>query len=149
MILTFACSAMVLVLVPPLCTPGYADVERDEHCMLQKELNLPVYQWADPLKPSSAIIVVIHGMTLYSGLFDQAARYLAGNGYPIYAVDLRGFGRWWAEGKKDVDFGQSEKDIVNLATALRNAYPHVPVFVLGESLGGNIAIKITCRDPSV
>jgi alpha-beta hydrolase superfamily lysophospholipase len=130
-----------------LCNPSFAGVERDEQGPLTKKLNLPIYQWLDPSLPTNAVIVAVHGMTLYSGLFDHSARYLAGNGYPVYAADLRGFGRWWHDGKKDIDFIQSEQDIITLAAALRSIYPHTSIFILGESLGGNVAIRIACQHP--
>jgi acylglycerol lipase len=132
-----------------LCSPSFAGVELDEQGPMTKQLNLPVYQWVDTSLPTNAVVIAVHGMTLHSGLFDHAARYLAGNGYPVYAADLRGFGRWWHDGKKDINFVQSEQDVMALAAALRNIYPHVSIFVLGESLGGNVAIRIACKHPSI
>jgi acylglycerol lipase len=62
---------------------------------------------------------------------------------------LRGFGKWWQEGKKDIDFHASEEDIVHLSTTIKEKYPSIPLFVLGESLGGNIAIKLVCQYPNM
>jgi alpha-beta hydrolase superfamily lysophospholipase len=139
---------LAAALIWALCNPCFA-AELNKQGPFTQKLNLPIYQWLDSTQPPKAIVIAIHGMTLYSGLFDHAARYLADNGYPVYAADLRGFGRWWHEGKKDIDFARSEEDIITLANALRVAYPHIAIFALGESLGGNIAIKIACRHPDI
>jgi acylglycerol lipase len=98
---------------------------------------LPLRHWdADHPK---AVIVALHGMGDYSNAFDMPATWWAKQGITTYAYDQRGFGRapgpgLWA-GEKAMD-----DDFVDCVDAVRAAHPHLPVFVLGESMGGAVVL---------
>src|SRR5262249_42993749 len=62
-----------------------------------KQLNLPIYEWVDTAKKRKGIIVAVHGLTLYAYAWDKLASRLASQGYIVFALDQRGFGRWRTE----------------------------------------------------
>jgi alpha-beta hydrolase superfamily lysophospholipase len=118
------------------------------------ELNLPVVEWKDDAAATKAIIFGIHGATLYSETFNDVARHLAANGYPVYALDMRGFGRWQHEndkfgGDSAIHYTQSKVDMTEVLGMLRRIYPKQKIFCMGESLGSNMALWLLSNKPEL
>lgn len=134
-----------LLLLPAAAT---AAVVRQDDTEIGRDLKLPVYRWSDDAVATRGTIFAIHGATLYALRFDTTARHFAQLGYQVYALDLRGFGRWRTEGDKFSDgddkihYTMSEQDIVAVLTQLRKTYPKQKIFCLGESLGANLAVWV-------
>jgi len=100
-------------------------------------LRLGLMHW-DAAAPS-AVIVALHGMSDYSNAFAMPAPWWAARGITTYAYDQRGFGRSpnlgiWAGGEV------MRRDLDDFVDAVRARHPGVPVFVLGESMGGALAM---------
>jgi acylglycerol lipase len=99
--------------------------------------KLPLRRWeAD--KPA-AVIVALHGMSDYSNAFDMPARFWAQHGVTTIAYDQRGFGAGpnpglWAG--SDV----MRRDLHDAVEAAHVRYPGVPLFALGESMGGAVLL---------
>jgi acylglycerol lipase len=99
---------------------------------------LPMTCWSSQ-GPPSWVVLGLHGYGDYRKAFDLAARWLAPHGVTMYAYDQRGFGEtrsrgYWAGADTLVD------DCADAVRALREAHPGVPVAVLGESMGGAVAL---------
>jgi acylglycerol lipase len=100
-------------------------------------LRLPLRHW-DAVRPK-AVIVALHGMSDYSEAFDLPGPWWAAHGITVYAYDQRGFGGaphpglWPGAPALRNDF----RDIV---VALRAKFPRVPVYALGESMGGAVVL---------
>ncbi len=110
----------------------------------------PCLSWLNPLGKPKAIILCVHGLGLHSGSFAQFGKAMAVRGYAVYAVDVRGFGSWMAaKGREKCDFKHCSDDIVSTLNVLRMANPNVPVFLLGESMGGAIALDVASENPSL
>ena len=117
-------------------------------------LNLPIYRWVDNTKPPRGIVVAVPGMTLYAYAWNDMARFLAARGYNVYSLDQRGFGRWRTEGAKfggtdKIEVGQSQQDLLDVVTDLRQAHPGQKLYMLGESLGSNMALAIVSEHPDL
>jgi len=133
------------LMIGALPQAGFAEATRQEDASLGKELKLPICQWSDSSVPTKGMIVAVHGVTLYAKRFDSVAKSLASHGYPVYAMDLRGFGRWRNENEKfggdnKIHYTQSQGDLVEVLSALRRMYPDIPVYMMGESLGANMSV---------
>jgi alpha-beta hydrolase superfamily lysophospholipase len=144
--------AMILPFV--LFFSASAAVTRSDECKLGQKLGLPVYEWRDETINNKALIVAFHGMTFYGLAFNDMATYLASQGYPVYAYDFRGFGRWLQESDKypndgKVHFDASIDDAQRLIQALRKAYPDKKIFCLGESLGSNLILSLLSHQPQL
>ena len=102
-------------------------------------------QWL-PEKNPKAIIVALHGMNDYSHSFERSGVFFSKNGIAVYAYDQRGFG---ASPNAGIWGGESNfvRDLEQYISVLKAQYPHVPMYVLGESMGGAVAIVAT-SDPS-
>ncbi len=113
---------------------------------------LPMQTWAavgangQPVAPW-AVIVALHGMNDYAEAFFLPAPYWATQGITTYAYDQRGFGRTPSRGV----WGGGELMTQDLRTAValaRAAHPGAIVAVVGESMGGAVAIAaFASKDP--
>lgn len=133
---------------------AYAEPVQIQDSKVGQELSLPVMEWKDDTVPTKAIIFGIHGATLYSGTFDHFARHLAAEGYPVYALDMRGYGRWQKEhdtfgGDKQIHYTQSKADMSEVLGMLRRIYPKEKIFCMGESLGSNMALWLVSNKPEL
>jgi acylglycerol lipase len=95
--------------------------------------------------PVRAVVVISHGAGEHSGRYERPARQLAELGYPVYALDHRGHGR--SEGRRAlVDrLDNAAADLDLLIDLARREQPDVPLFLLGHSLGGTIALRYALR----
>jgi len=113
--------------------------------------TLPGYRsWSDKSVAPTAAMLCIHGLGLNSGAFNDFGTRMAHKGVLVFAIDMRGFGAWMKEkdGEK-LDFDGSLADIKQTLTAIRAENPGLPVFLLGESMGGAIAIKACSEYPEL
>lgn len=127
---------------------------RQDHVSLTTDVNVPLYYWSDSEARTRGIVLAIHGVTLYARRFNKVANELASNGYPVYAMDIRGFGSWQTENEKfggdnKIHYTQSENDLTALLIALRRLYPDKRIFVMGESLGANLAVRLASTRPEL
>ena len=125
---------------PVTAPPGLANdtPALDGDAFLTRDgLRLPLRHW-DAEHPR-AIIVALHGMSDYSNAFDMPAGWWASQGITTYAYDQRGFGKAphtgiWPGGKA------LREDLFDCVEAVRQRNPGLPVFALGESMGGAVVL---------
>jgi acylglycerol lipase len=90
-------------------------------------------------KPRAAIIL-LHGCCDYSGAFDAIGPRLARAGFAVLAYDQRGFGSTASRGKWAGAL-RIVSDLADAAGFLRaRVHQTLPFFVIGESMGGAVAI---------
>ena len=100
--------------------------------------RLPLRIWL-PQGRIRAVVLALHGFNDYSHAFDPAAKAWAKDGIATYAYDQRGFGeapgrgRWPGRAALAID-------AVTACALLRGLYPHLPLYLLGESMGGAVAV---------
>lgn len=125
-------------LAPPLLTAD-AIIAADGY-------RLPLRRWTPaPGVPTRAVILALHGFNDYSKSFDGPGAYFAGRGVAMYAYDQRGFGATrdpgvWAGGDALAADAQAALGL------LAAAHPGLPLFLLGESMGGAAAILALTGD---
>jgi alpha-beta hydrolase superfamily lysophospholipase len=101
---------------------------------------ISVRQWLPPPEVvAKAVVQLTHGISEHSGRYDRFARYLAENGYRVYASDLRGHGLSVPQtelGKASVHFwADTAADMKQLLDIMQAENPHLPRFAFGHSLG--------------
>jgi acylglycerol lipase len=109
-----------------------------------KGLEIYWQAWREQV-PARAVVVISHGAGEHSGRYERPARQFAELGYPVYALDHRGHGR--SEGRRAlVDrLDSAAADLDLLIDLARREQPDVPLFLLGHSLGGTIALRYALR----
>lgn len=112
--------------------------------------NAPCLRWAGDGSPPKAVILCVHGLGLHNGSYTGFGKRMAKLGYVVYAVDMRGFGSYKdSEGKEEVDFEGCLADIKATLKVLHRAHPGLPVYLLGESMGGAIGMHATAAFPEL
>ncbi len=113
--------------------------------------NLPGFKsWSDQTIKPSAALLCIHGLGLNSGAFDDFGTRMAQRGILVFAIDVRGFGAWMKKKDGDhLDFEGSVSDIKQSLSAIRGDHPGLPVFLLGESMGGAIVLRACSEFPQL
>ena len=141
---------LVLGCVTPLVQTAPADSQEprleQDTAVMQDGARLPLRSWTPATAPH-AVIVAVHGLNDHSGAFARAGAFLAERGFAVYAFDQRGFGRApqtgiWAGGDRMAD------DAREVARLLRIRHPDVPLYALGESMGGAVLLNALQRHPS-
>jgi len=132
------------------CTPGLAPPPRPlppaahdkfETMIAADGAELPLHQTLPEKKPV-AVIVALHGFNDYSNAFTDTARFLTAYGIATYAYDQRGFGEAPDRGYWD-GIPAMLADVRTAVALAHKQFPHVPVYLLGESMGGALALVAT------
>jgi alpha-beta hydrolase superfamily lysophospholipase len=100
---------------------------------------LPVRHWLPAAGPVRAVLVALHGFNDYSKFFEAPGGYLRQRGVACYAYDQRGFGHAPARGEWPGTAAYVD-DLRDFVDQVRRRHPGVPVYLLGESMGGAVAI---------
>jgi acylglycerol lipase len=100
-------------------------------------LHLPLRHW-DAQKPQ-AVFVALHGMSDYSQAFDLPGPWWAAHGISVYAYDQRGFGAAPNTGLWGGERAMRD-DLDDCIEAVRAKFPGIPVYALGESMGGSVVM---------
>jgi alpha-beta hydrolase superfamily lysophospholipase len=105
---------------------------------------LPLRKWL-PEGEARGVILALHGFNDYSNSFEGPGEAWAKQGIAIYAYDQRGFG---AAPERGFWPGRAvlAADAASAAQVLRRRYPRVPLYLLGESMGGAVAVVAMTRE---
>ncbi|MBK7837579.1 MAG: alpha/beta fold hydrolase [Candidatus Obscuribacter sp.] len=141
-LLLLALFCVALVLMP--C--GYCAGDKKQ----VRRGNAPCLSWFNADMPVKAVFVCVHGLGLHNGTYEALGKRLSTFGYATYAIDVRGFGSWMeAKGRECVDFDGCLSDLKSTLKVVHRAHPGVPVYLLGESMGGAIALRATATYPDL
>jgi len=106
---------------------------------------LPFRSWLPKDNQVKAVIVALHGFNDYSSFFASPGSYLSQNNIACYAYDQRGFGDAPERGFM-YDIGAYTSDLSFFVKEVRKLHPLVPLYILGESMGGAVAIVAMTGD---
>ena len=106
--------------------------------------ELPMRSWIPDQQPVRAAVVALHGFNDYSKAFENAGRRFADVGIATYAYDQRGFGA----GRSPGIWAGKDTLVADARTAVelvRAKHPGVPVYLMGESMGGAVTLATLTR----
>ncbi|XP_054407268.1 monoglyceride lipase isoform X7 [Pongo abelii] len=100
-----------------------------------------------PTGTPKALIFVSHGAGEHCGRYEELARMLMGLDLLVFAHDHVGHGQ--SEGERMVvsDFHIFVRDVLQHVDSMQKDYPGLPVFLLGHSMGGAVAILTAAERP--
>ncbi len=107
-----------------------------------KPLSLPLIGWQVKEGEPKAVILCIHGLGLNNTSFGTFGKEMSKRGFSVFAIDVRGFGSWQSiQGEETVGFNAAITDLSAVIDHLKVLNPNKPIFLLGESMGGGIALR--------
>jgi len=121
---------------PPLCAWRYNT----------RKAEPPGWVWSDPRVEQTALLICVHGLGLHHRSYESFAKRIQGAGVTTVSFDVRGFGSYLdARGHDKLNMEDCVSDLENLVGVLRKDNPNVPLFLLGESMGGAIVMRLAAR----
>jgi acylglycerol lipase len=94
-----------------------------------------------------AVVLLLHGFGEHAGRHRATMDALAKRGIAVYAYDHRGHGR--SPGRRAIvtRFSGAVDDAMVMRARVAAEHPGLPLFALGASMGGLMAIRSAQRDP--
>lgn len=134
-----ACAAQRLAAGPGQATPSFVD---DGHWQAHDGYILGMSGWQT--ENAQLVFVALHGMNDYGRFIEAAAKHWQTKGITTYAFDQRGFGRTEGNGRWPGHEVMAE-DARTFIALVRARHPGARVFLLGESMGGAVAMLAASR----
>jgi len=133
---------------PRYLTPGpaiTAPMQEPGAILARDGTELALTRWLAP--NPKAVIVACHGINDYANAFDTPAQILQENGISTYAFDERGFGDTPVTGRwpGGAAFANDLSDVVTIVKA---RHPGIPIYVMGESMGGAVVLSWAAKKDS-
>lgn len=101
----------------------------------------------ESVAPARATVALMHGYAEHSGRYDHVAAALVRAGYQVIAIDARGHGRSSGPRGHVQRYDEYLDDLAQLVRRGGERWPDAPLFVLGHSNGGLIALRYALRRP--
>jgi len=120
--------------MPPAEKPDYTST-----LSTADSLTLFMQGW-EPDEPPRSVIVIVHGYGDHSSRYADLASHFVQQGHTVQTYDQRGHGR--SEGRRAYinTFDQYLDDLRAFLASVRQRFKKFPVYLLGQSMGGAIAV---------
>lgn len=131
-----------------IATPSIGSLcTEDPSCVIVGGTHM--LEWKSP-SPAKIFVVCIHGLGLCARAYKPLAQELSAQGIEGFGVNVRGFGpdRDKPERAK-LDCLKTVEDVSKLLTSIKEKHPDYKVFLVGESMGGALAIRIAAENPAL
>jgi alpha-beta hydrolase superfamily lysophospholipase len=96
---------------------------------------------------AQGVVINLHGLGDHSGLYPALVDHLTARGLVVHAPDLRGNGRSPGQRAYIARWEELREDLHALVALVRREEPGLPVFLLGNSLGGLIVLDYAIHHP--
>ena len=100
-----------------------------------------------PAGPARAVLLNVHGLGDHSGLYLDLVDFCIARGIAIHALDMRGNGRSPGQRGYVEHWSEYREDLHRFVSLIRGEEPDLPLFLLGNSLGGLVALEYALRHP--
>lgn len=100
-----------------------------------------------PSRPRGAVVLV-HGLAEHSGRYRPLVERLVGMGLAVHALDHRGHGRSAGARAQIGHFAWLVADVLARVDEARTRHPGQPIFLLGHSMGGAVALACALERPA-
>jgi alpha-beta hydrolase superfamily lysophospholipase len=109
-------------------------------------INLYYQSW-HPNDKTQAIVVIVHGLGGHSGIFNNLVQFLCDRAIAVYSFDLRGHGRSGGQRGYINNWNEFRQDLRIFLQSIVTGERDLPLFLLGQSLGGTIALDYALHYP--
>jgi len=121
--------------------------EKSFHIVDKSGRNLNARKW-EAGEDQKAIVAIIHGLGDHIDRYDHFSKFLNTKGISTIGMDYQGHGK--SPGKRGhiPSYDLLLSNVENLLITARRAYNELPLFLYGQSLGGNIVANYILRHQS-
>lgn len=145
-------AALLFAWLAAACTPHVVPLGRQvgepvlthDSIVTADGTTLPLKVWKPGSRPPESVLLALHGFNDYGNFFEGAGTWLAGQGVAVYAYDQRGFGATATAGLWSGTEAMTD-DVRTVVDLLRGTYPGLPLYLLGDSMGGAVAMVAMTR----
>jgi alpha-beta hydrolase superfamily lysophospholipase len=111
--------------------------------------RIPLYYqtWLPTQARPRAVIVNLHGLGDHSGLYPNLASHFPARAVALYAFDMRGNGRSPGQRAYLGSWKEYRGDLEAFVGRVREWEPGLPLFLLGNSLGGLVVLDYVLHHP--
>lgn len=107
-----------------------------------------LWYWVEAtLGDARGVVVLVHGLGEHSKRYDELVAWLTLHEYAVLAYDHYGHGRSPGERGTITSDTQLVDDLQGMVALARQKFPDVPVYLLGHSMGGVVALDYALRHP--
>ncbi len=100
-----------------------------------------------PEAPARGVLVNLHGLGDHSALYPAVVERFTSSGFAVHSPDLRGNGRSPGQRGYISRWGVFREDLRRFLAVVGAEEPGLPVFLLGNSLGGLIVLEYALEYP--
>jgi len=108
--------------------------------------DIHVQSWLPATTPRG-VVVLVHGLAEHCGRYAELVGRLHARGLAVYALDHRGHGRSPGPRALIGRFDWLARDVATRVEAAHAAHPAVPLYLLGHSMGGAVALASVLAQP--
>ena len=105
------------------------------------------YQVWVPAGAKRAVLINLHGLGDHSGLYPNLTAYIPTQAIALYAYDMRGNGRSPGQRAYLRRWEEYRADLAAFLRVVRQKEPDLPLFLLGNSLGGLVVLDYVLKHP--
>jgi alpha-beta hydrolase superfamily lysophospholipase len=99
----------------------------------------------EPEEGLRGILVLVHGLGEHTGRYEPVGRFFAESRYALAGFDMRGHGLSAGPRGHTPNYDALLDDVSNFLGQVRRRFPHIPLFLYGHSLGGNLVLNLALR----
>jgi alpha-beta hydrolase superfamily lysophospholipase len=111
-------------------------------------LSLYYQAWMPPEgRRKKAVLINLHGLGDHSGLYPNLASHFPAQGVALYGFDMRGNGRSPGQRAYLGSWEEYRGDLDACLKRIREWEPNLPLFLLGNSLGGLVVLDYVLHHP--
>ncbi|KFG08038.1 alpha/beta hydrolase [Streptomyces scabiei] len=114
-----------------------------EHSFAGTRGGVTAREW--PCEGARCVVLLVHGYGEHIGRYEHVADALVRHGAAVFGPDHMGHGRSAGERVLIEDFEDVVTDVRAVEVLARDAYPGLPVVLIGHSMGGLIAARYAQR----
>ena len=122
---------------------------RAEYLNMRDGSRIFLESWEPPGITPKRIVVCFHGAGGQGQFFALFADRLAPRGAAVFVADYRGHGLSGGPMGDFASFQTLLDDCHEVVEHARMRFPGLPVFILGESMGGAMAVNYTAQHPDI
>lgn len=125
--------------------PKPPPTEEDGAFVMADGVRLSYRRWLPADRPPKAVILALHGFNDSRDAFELSAPAFAAAGIALYAPDQRGFGAAPGRGGWPGS-AVLVRDAAHMARLLGSDYPAIPLYLMGESMGGAVLLALAASE---